>query len=316
MAAAKIEENAFDTAESLLDACLPEDGETICETGNGVISNGFAARPNFSSPAALSTPLPFRPISNGLSRPAKTARPISGTRATGKQRLAIHHGATIHAVAISPDGRSLATAGGDGVVRIWHAPRMASPCVVRRPPGSCRGRGLFAARRPLAGLLFARQDGPSVGYHDGPRSRRLAAARPFLVGLVGRVFRRRKANRHRRPGRQGHRLVVRRPRRGDRECRQHKVFLGHDGPVFAAAFSPDGRQVASAGNDKRVLVVATGQDQGRRSQRLGGRRAARRRKRAARSKAIRRRFARSAFPPTANTCSAAATTTRCGFGIR
>ena len=32
------------------------------------------------------------------------------------------------------------------------------------------------------------------------------------------------------------------------------TFLGHTGPVYAAAFSPDGQWVASAGYDKRVLV--------------------------------------------------------------
>ena len=31
-------------------------------------------------------------------------------------------------------------------------------------------------------------------------------------------------------------------------------FRGHEGPVYAAAFSPDGHRVATAGYDKRVLV--------------------------------------------------------------
>ncbi len=35
---------------------------------------------------------------------------------------------------------------------------------------------------------------------------------------------------------------------------RRKEFLGHEGAVYAAAFSPDGRQVVSGGYDKRVLV--------------------------------------------------------------
>ena len=88
-------------------------------------------------------------------------------------------------MAVSPDGQRLATAGADGSCDIASTKDGAR---VQSFAGH-EDRVLGVAFSPRDGRwlldLLARQDGSSVGHHDRPRSRRLAAARACMVGLVG-----------------------------------------------------------------------------------------------------------------------------------
>ena len=102
-------------------------------------------------------------------------------------------------------------------------------------------------------------------------------------------------------------------REGEPKIALRKVFLGHDGPVFAAAFSPDSRLVASGGYDKRLLVWQPEKIQDvDLKQLVANRPLVRRQSRAFEGHAAPIRDV--AFSPDGATCSAAATTTRCGSG--
>ena len=148
------------------------------------------------------------------------------------------------------------------------------------------------------------------------------------MGLVGAVFARWQSNRHRQPRRQSDRLGI---SEGDStqpaaaaaqppaaspqplyvELTQ---FTGHDGAVYAAAFSPNGKLVATGGYDKFVMIWNPDE--------VKPVDIAKRARRAARSQsqticdspATMAPFARSAFRRTVNSSSAAATTTRSASG--
>ncbi len=253
MTAAKIEENAFDTAQSLLDACLPEDNDTdlrnwewgylkrLCGHGRNLPARGTVYSVAFS------------PDQQWFVTAGEDGEAHLWNRATQEHRLAIRHGATIYAVAISPDGRSLATAGGDGVVRIWNA-QDGSPL-----------RSLAGHQDRAVGVAFSPRDGRYLVSCSRDKTVRVwntATGREVggspLQGHSWWVWSAAfsaDGTRFVTAGQDGKAIVWSFDARGEEPLiRQSKVFLGHEGPVFAAAFSPDGRQVASAGNDKRVLL--------------------------------------------------------------
>jgi hypothetical protein len=186
--------------------------------------------------------------------------------ATGKQvRLLQGHTSGAFAVAFAPDGGKggvtpplLATGGGQAValppnpdvdnsIRLWDA---ASGKEVRRLPGPPGDMAFFA-------LAFS-PDGKTLasGCRNGPmRLWEVATGQARLTISGGGdgtlAF-----------SPDGRTLVDATPRYGDRSFRlwdvftgkERRVMSGHEGEVYAAAFAPDGKTLASASEDTTVLI--------------------------------------------------------------
>ncbi|MEV7190222.1 hypothetical protein AB0N81_00255 [Streptomyces sp. NPDC093510] len=188
-----------------------------------------------------------------------TAEATSGLFAAAslplQQRMTGHRGG-VHAVAFGAGGRTVASGGQDGTVRLWNT-------VTGRQLKVLRGH-----RGPVSSVAFS-PDGHSVvgGGEDGTvrlwntatgSSRVMATGHRGDVGAVafspdgGTVAG---------GGRDGSvRLWSAATGEERRTTTGRRGVTGHQGPVTALAFSPDGRTVASGGHDGTVRLrnVRTG----------------------------------------------------------
>lgn len=136
------------------------------------------------------------------------------------RRLSTRHTSVPLSAAFSPDGRTLATVGQDGVLRLWSPSRRHGlrPMTGLRPVTGVPGRPVTSVGR-LTSVAFS------------PDGRTLAA------GSTDRTVRRWDVTRPRRP-------------------RPLPPLRGHRGIVTSVAFSPDGRTLAAAGWDHTVRLWA------------------------------------------------------------
>ncbi len=243
LAAAKINENAFETARELLNGCKPELrnwewGRLMHLCSQSVQT--FSAR----------APLDALAISADGSLYATggwdgTAR--IWDRRTGAELHTLKHGGVyVHGVAFSPDGTQLATASDDpaGFVQLWN---VGDGQVLRRFSGHEDAALSVAFSRDGSQLLTASYDNSARLWN-------------VVTGEEQQVFR-------------GHtwwvwkaafspdeKQVVTVSQDGtaivwDADSGKHgPAFTGHRGPVYCAAFTPDGQSIATGGFDRRVLV--------------------------------------------------------------
>jgi WD40 repeat protein/serine/threonine protein kinase len=251
MAAAKIDENAFDTAESLLAACQPED---LRHWEWGYLSRLCAQGLDFPATGTVRAAA-FAPGGEWFVTAGQDKRAHLWDRKTGQPRLSIEQADEIHAAAVSPDGEYLATGGEAGVVRIWRAKDGAPAGELAGHTGRVLGVRFSADGRRL---VSSSRD-TTVRVWDTASGREVAGSP--LRGHYGAVWSAAfspDGNRIVSAGQDGKVIVWSTAADGAAanaaSIAARKVFLGHAGPVFAAAFSPDGRRVASGGYDKRVLV--------------------------------------------------------------
>jgi WD40 repeat protein len=128
------------------------------------------------------------------------------------------HTGPVSAVLFTPDGRQVITASWDKTVRVWDAATGEPLRVLRPPVGEGADGQLFAAALSPDGTTLA------VGGYGYRGENKQRSAFVFLIDLAaGRIL-------------------------------DRSALRGHTAPVRALAFSPDGKTLASAGDDKVVRL--------------------------------------------------------------
>jgi hypothetical protein len=243
LAAARIEENAFDTAITLLDQCNPE--LRAWEWG----------RLAFLCRQWVHTFDVGKPVNSVAWMPGGK-RFVTGSW-DGKARvwqadadqplLTIPTEANyVHAVAVSPDGKQIATGTSQpgGYLKLWDS---ETGKLLKTLSGhtdsvlsivfSKNGQRMLTSSYDKTARLWDTRSGEQLRVFAGhswwvwsavfsPDERRIVTASQDGTAMIWDLA----------GGEPGHR------------------FAAHSGPVYAAAFSPDGHSVATGGYDKRILV--------------------------------------------------------------
>jgi len=260
LAAAKIDENAFDVAVELLEECKPE--LRNWEWGRLMHLCRQASR-TFTSDAPVDavdlSPDGTRIVTGSWDHDARI-----WDAATGEVLQTLpHQGLYVHSVDWSGDGRYVATGGSDPQmpVQIWDA------------DSGERIAGMAGHTDPVIGVRFS-DDGRwllSCSYDETARLwdlTEIASPREVCVleghnwwvwsGAFAPGFNPEAAGKDAllaTAGQDGKVIlwnIV--SAEGTVTASQRGVFYGHRGPVYSVAFDPDGSAVASAGYDRRLLL--------------------------------------------------------------
>lgn len=154
----------------------------------------------------------------------------------------------LHAVVFAEGGRILASAGNDGVIRLWN-PITGRPLGQRLPFGS-RPKILALASDPNGTTLVSGGSDGDVRVWDVLRSREVGVP---LTGGLGPVYTVAFDPQTREIAAAGNGRTIRVWTAGDSGWRTWRAF-GQDDALFALAFSPDGSELASGGADGTIRL--------------------------------------------------------------
>jgi eukaryotic-like serine/threonine-protein kinase len=167
------------------------------------------------------------------------------SRVVRRSVLRASKGGAVYAVAFSPDGARLATAGAGGAVRVWDRKtrRLAGPPLLGH-----KKLVTSLAFSPDGRLLASAGNDLTVRLWDAKRGQPLASLRGHTEPILGLAF-----------SPDGRLLASvskdKTVRLWDMTTRTlHKVYTRHEETVFAVAFSPKGGLIATAGSDRTVRV--------------------------------------------------------------
>ena len=254
LAAARIDENAFDSASQLLDTCPPqyrnwEWGRLKYLCGRSKLSIDVGA-----------------PV-GGLAIDAEGRRCATGdwsgaigvyNVADGARLAKLKYGGTyVHAVAFSPDGKFTAVGGSDpqAYAQVWNLATGAATVTFQ---GHTAPVSSIVYDRAGRRVLTASADG-TARLWDASTGEELCAVRGHSSPVYSAVFSTDESQ-FITAGQDGSVLVwstaaaIERRRRGDVDDGEVRAFMEHKSPVRAAAFASSGSLVASAADDGRVLL--------------------------------------------------------------
>jgi WD40 repeat protein len=227
--------------------------------------------------------LAFSPDSHHLATTSED-RGITLWEVPSGREVATFHGHTdfVQAVAFRPDGREIATGGADGSVKVWDL-RASRPVVFERHTGwvehvafrrdgrrvlSEAGKHKRAGETtwgwdPLSGepdpaLAGAAREDPRFGFVPASGYRETAVKSPDgkWIAQISLPYGIPETSRSKNYSRSA--VAIREAATG----REIHTLVGHSADATGAAFSPDGRRVATSSRDKTIKLwdMATGQD--------------------------------------------------------
>ena len=166
--------------------------------------------------------------------------------ADGKLKASLDgHATTVWSVAFSPDGKTLATGGYDGIIKLWEMPSGKPLHELKKHKHWTRALGVHA-RQQIPRLRQRRHDRDRLG--RGDRQRRENDPSPRRAGVWRRRFARRQDDRHRRRRPFGQALGFR------QRQRERAKLEGHQDAVWTVAYRKDGSLLATAGADRVVKL--------------------------------------------------------------
>jgi hypothetical protein len=265
LANAKIHDNAFDFAKQLLDLCKPELRnwewgrlKHLCELD--------AVSYQAAGPVAA---VAFSPDGKHIASGDLAGEVVIRDAQTGQVQFSDKHGQYVQALAYSPDGRSLATGSIDHLIRIVDT---ASGKLVQTLKGhtdgvlsvafSPDGKQLLSGSYDNTARLWDVASGDTLQTFKGhswwvwsakfsPDGKRIVTASQDGKAIV---WAKTEAG-ARKTESSVQATNPQTPAPGPESLYSELTqFTGHDGAVYAAAFSPDGKLVATGGYDKLVMI--------------------------------------------------------------